>query len=73
MPSDVPFRELRRELERLGYTLDRVKGSHHHFRGVGLPPLSIPVHSGKVKAVYAREVERIRREREEGPNTGGKK
>ncbi|MBL8875524.1 MAG: type II toxin-antitoxin system HicA family toxin [Phycisphaerae bacterium] len=59
MPSDVSLRDLRRVLEEIGYTLDRVKGSHHHFRGPNLPPIGFPVHHGKVKAVYARQIERI--------------
>lgn len=56
MPSDVPFRDLRRELERLGYSLERVKGSHHHFRCPGLPPIGFPVHGKQVKHVYIREI-----------------
>jgi predicted RNA binding protein YcfA (HicA-like mRNA interferase family) len=57
MPSDVPFRDLRRLLEHHGWELSRVKGSHHHFRGKGREPIGFPVHKGRVKAVYARQVE----------------
>ncbi|MBX3361228.1 MAG: type II toxin-antitoxin system HicA family toxin [Phycisphaeraceae bacterium] len=57
MPSDVQFRDLRRLLEHHGWELTRVKGSHHHFRGKGRQPISIPVHKGRVKAIYARQVD----------------
>ncbi|MGH7244231.1 MAG: hypothetical protein ACREJD_12525 [Phycisphaerales bacterium] len=43
----------------MGYTLDRVKGSHHHFRGPNLPPIGFPVHNGRVKAVYRRQIQRV--------------
>ena len=46
-------------LERAGYQLGRVHGSHHYFVKPGEQPISIPVHRGKVKAYYARQVERI--------------
>lgn len=57
MPSDVRFAELRTLLERHGWTLARISGSHH-FRGEGRGPLSIPVHKGRVKWFYAKEVRR---------------
>jgi predicted RNA binding protein YcfA (HicA-like mRNA interferase family) len=46
-------------LERAGYQLARVHGLHHYFVKPGEQPISIPVHSGKVKAYYVRQVERI--------------
>lgn len=58
MPSDIRFADLQRLLEHHGWTLQRIKGSHHHFRGAGRDPLSIPVHKGKVRWCYQREVER---------------
>jgi predicted RNA binding protein YcfA (HicA-like mRNA interferase family) len=56
MPSEVPFRELRKYLESHGWTLDRISGSHHIFRKAGERPIVIPVHGHKVKHVYDREV-----------------
>jgi predicted RNA binding protein YcfA (HicA-like mRNA interferase family) len=59
MPSEMKFAELRRRLEQAGYQLVRMHGSHPIFARAGQLPLSIPVHHGKVKAVYVRQVERI--------------
>jgi predicted RNA binding protein YcfA (HicA-like mRNA interferase family) len=33
-----------RALERNGWTLDRVSGSHHIYVKPGSPPVSVPVH-----------------------------
>ncbi len=57
MPSEVRFAALKRRLEKHGWTLDRTKGSHHVFKGEGRPLVIIPVHKGKVKPVYVRQVE----------------
>lgn len=62
MSSDVRFAEVRRMLERAGYTLVRISGSHHIFAKPGQGLLSIPVHRGKVKPFYVRQVEKIVRE-----------
>lgn len=51
------FRDLQRKLTQNGWTLARVKGSHHCFRGRGRCPLVIPVHKGKVLPVYVRSVD----------------
>ncbi len=58
MPSDVRFADIRKQLEQHGWQLVRIAGSHHIFKGEGRPIFSIPVHKGRVKAFYAREVER---------------
>jgi predicted RNA binding protein YcfA (HicA-like mRNA interferase family) len=43
----VTGRELCRAVERKGWRLSRVKGSHHIYnRGENEPSLSIPVHAG---------------------------
>lgn len=72
MPSPVSLRELRRQLLKAGYRLERVTGSHHHFRGEGLPPIGFPVHKGKVLPVYVKQIakafkviEEQRKERED--------
>lgn len=60
MPSEVRFAVLRRLLESKGWSLARVSGSHHIFEKDGeAQHLSIPVHRGKVKHVYARKVHQI--------------
>ena len=59
MASEKPFAEVRKMLERVGYELVRVYGSHHYFTKPGAEPLSIPVHRGKVKPYYVRQVEKV--------------
>lgn len=58
MPSDVRYREIKKLLESHGWMHDRTSGSHHIFSGPGLPMVSIPVHHGKVKHVYLREIQK---------------
>lgn len=68
MPSEVRFADVRRELERHGWTLVRISGSHHIFLRAGGGQsshepgepgiLSIPVHRGKVKAGYVGRIEK---------------
>lgn len=45
-------------LEQAGYRLVRVRGSHHIFAKTGHQPISVPVHSGKVKAFYVKQIEK---------------
>jgi predicted RNA binding protein YcfA (HicA-like mRNA interferase family) len=59
MPGEKRFSEVRRTLQRAGYRLVRIHGSHHYFTKPGQPPFSIPVHAGKVKPYYVREVEKV--------------
>lgn len=69
MPSDVRFADLRRKLEQNGWVLDRIRGSHHYFTHGEEPPMSIPVHGGKVKFGYARDVDKAieaKRRRQQG-------
>lgn len=58
MPSEVRFAEVRRLLEKHGWILIRIRGSHHVFQKPGAPTFSIPVHHGKVKPFYVREIKR---------------
>ena len=44
--------ELVRALQRAGFQVVRVKGSHHHLRRVGGPLVTIPVHPGEI--IYPR-------------------
>jgi len=56
MPSPVRFAKLRQYLEGQGWTLTRISGSHHIFTRLGeLRPLVIPVHHGKVDAIYEKQ------------------
>lgn len=59
MPSPVPFRKLRKQLEDANWYLARVKGSHHQFKHRLVPELvTITVHKNKAKHTYVREVEK---------------
>jgi predicted RNA binding protein YcfA (HicA-like mRNA interferase family) len=58
MSSEQRFADLKRELERNGWKLVRIKGSHHVFEQPGKGILSIPVHHGKVKPVYVRRIQK---------------
>jgi predicted RNA binding protein YcfA (HicA-like mRNA interferase family) len=58
MPSDKRFSEVKQMLEKAGYSLVRISGSHHYFVKPGKQPFSIPVHKGKVKPFYVRQVEK---------------
>ncbi len=57
MASEVRFSRVRKMLEKKGYALTRVSGSHHIFTRKGSLPVSIPVHRGKVKPFYVRQIE----------------
>ncbi len=59
MPSPVRFAEVKRMLEARGYVLSRISGSHHIFTKKGVAPVTIPVHHGKVKPAYVRQVQKI--------------
>jgi predicted RNA binding protein YcfA (HicA-like mRNA interferase family) len=59
MPSEVRFSEVQKMLERAGYRLVRISGSHHCFAKPGESLVSIPVHQGKVKTHYVRQVKKI--------------
>ena len=58
MASEKHLAEVKKMLERAGYRLVRVSGSHHVFAKPGEQLLSIPVHQGKVKSCYVRQVEK---------------
>jgi predicted RNA binding protein YcfA (HicA-like mRNA interferase family) len=59
MPSPVRFAVVRKLLESHGWTLVRVKGSHHQFTKPGERTLVITVHGGKVQPVYVQQIEKI--------------
>ena len=53
---EVRFADLNQVLSHAGYLKVRQKGSHVHFRKRDAPFLTIPIHNGKAKAVYAKEI-----------------
>lgn len=59
MPGEVRFGVLSKLLEDAGYRLVRASGSHHIFEKAGRGLVSIPVHRGKVKPYYVRQIKRI--------------
>ena len=59
MASEERFGEVKKLLERNGWTLLRIKGSHHTFGKSGYRNIIIPVHHGKVKPFYVKEIRKI--------------
>jgi len=57
--SDQRFNQVKKKLEKKGYKLTRISSSHHIFTKKGSSLISIPVHGGKVKAFYVRQIEKI--------------
>jgi predicted RNA binding protein YcfA (HicA-like mRNA interferase family) len=58
MPGEIRFAELCRYIERHGWSLIRIRGSHHVFKKPDGSTNSIPVHHGKVKPFYVREIKK---------------
>lgn len=59
MASEALFSEVRALLEAAGYALARINGSHHIFTRPNAPLISIPVHHGKVKPFYVRQIKKL--------------
>ncbi|HEV3415640.1 MAG TPA: type II toxin-antitoxin system HicA family toxin [Pirellulales bacterium] len=59
MPSETRFAEVKRMLESAGYRLGRIRGSHHTFTKPGASPVVVPVHHGKVKPYYVRQIKKL--------------
>ena len=59
MASEVRLPEVQKMLEAKGYFLHRTTGSHHVFKKPGAGSFTVPVHHGKVKAVYVRQIEKL--------------
>ena len=53
LDGDLRFEELKKILEKYGYHLDSINGSHHTCRKEGRPPITIPKHK-PIKKVYIR-------------------
>ncbi len=58
MPGEVRFAEVERLVRKHGWMLVRIRGSHHVFKRPDGSTYSIPVHHGKVKPFYVREIKR---------------
>ncbi len=58
MPSEVRFAEVLRLVRKHGWALVRIRGSHHVFEKPDGSLFSIPVHRGKVKPYYVREIKK---------------
>jgi predicted RNA binding protein YcfA (HicA-like mRNA interferase family) len=59
MASEKRFNEVKKMLKEKGYELTRISGSHHIFTRKGSLPISIPVHNGKVKPFYVKQIEKF--------------
>ncbi len=53
------FAEVKKILEDKGYFFNRTKGSHHIFIKAGVGAYSVPVHRGKVKPVYVKQIQKL--------------
>jgi predicted RNA binding protein YcfA (HicA-like mRNA interferase family) len=58
MPSPVRFAQVRRLLEKHGWVLSRIHGSHHTFVKPGCRSFPVPVHNGKVDYAYYRKIKK---------------
>ena len=54
-PKGATFDDIRRLLSQEGFELDRITGSHHIFKRLGVT-FVVPVHSNRVKSVYVKRV-----------------
>jgi predicted RNA binding protein YcfA (HicA-like mRNA interferase family) len=60
MASEMRYSEVAKMLEAKGYFLHRIaKSSHHIFKRPSGGTFSVPVHHGKVKAVYVKQIEKL--------------
>jgi predicted RNA binding protein YcfA (HicA-like mRNA interferase family) len=57
--SEERFSVVKAMLTNAGWELVRINGSHHVFSKANAQTVSIPVHNGKVKPVYVRQVKQI--------------
>lgn len=59
MPSDVRYAQILRLVESHGWILIRIRGSHHVFQLPDGTLFVVPVHRGKVKYAYLREIKKL--------------
>lgn len=60
MPSPVRFAVVRKMLEAKGYSLHRINGSHHIFKHRDGSHYTLPVHGGKVKPYYVKDIKNLK-------------
>jgi len=53
------YSEVRKMLEAKGFAFTRIAGSHHVFTKPGCRPFVVPVHGGKVKPGYVRQIQKL--------------
>ena len=58
MPSELRYGEIARLFSANGWWLLRVRGSHHIFTN-GSRVYPVPVHHGKVKYVYFKQIQKL--------------
>jgi predicted RNA binding protein YcfA (HicA-like mRNA interferase family) len=58
VPSEVRFAVVLGLARKHGWSLVRVRGSHHVFKRPDGSTYSIPVHHGKVKPFYVQEIKK---------------
>ena len=66
MAQEERFSQFRKKLESNGWTLARIRGSHHVFTKPGRRPFPVPVHGNKVNPAYVRQAEKLIAEDEVG-------
>jgi predicted RNA binding protein YcfA (HicA-like mRNA interferase family) len=59
MASEMRFADVQKMLQARGYFLHRTAGSHFIFKKPGIGSFAVPVHHGKVKAVYVKQIEKL--------------
>ncbi len=59
MASEMRFAQVKKVLEAKGYRLERIRGSHHVFVKPGCQNEIVPVHHGKVKPYYVRQIQNL--------------
>jgi predicted RNA binding protein YcfA (HicA-like mRNA interferase family) len=59
MVSESKFSDVQKMMKSKGYFLARISDSHHIFTKKGARPFSIPVHKGKVKDYYVRQINKL--------------
>ncbi len=55
----VAYAYIERVMHYHGYQKTKVAGSHFHFEKLDAPPITFPVHNGKVKIWYVRPILKI--------------
>ena len=59
MVSEKRLAIVKKMLEKKGYQLVRISGSHHVFEKPGTGVFVVPVHNGKVKSFYVKQIDKI--------------